>query len=403
MKKIVLIHCITVILLASLYANGTGEVSSHKKANTALLVIDKYGILTDVTDSEKLKGKLILPAEVKKIGKEAFADCWRVTEVDFSACTGLTEIGELAFSRCSGLTRVDLSDCTNLTGIGFQAFEECTRLTSIDLSGCTNLSKIGYRAFQGCTGLTEVRLPVSLNKIDGNIFDRCRNLHTLTVDPANQAYCSKDTIIYTKDMKTLVCAAKDITQVVIPDTITEIGSYAFESCIGLTKLDLSAYTHLISIEEHAFARCTGLTELKLPENITHTGLAAFFGCTRLKSIDLFACINLRKIGEHAFRDCISLTELDFLYTNLTEIGELAFYNCHDLRKVTFSSSLRKIGKSAFSDCRNLQKIYFLCTDLREIGKDAFPASKAISIFTTEENTDTIANLLEKIGFHYTKD
>ena len=90
------------------------------------------------------------------------------------------------------------------------------------------VTKIGETAFSGCTGLTEVYLPASLTKIGANAFSKCRNLHTLIVDPANKTYCSKDNVLYTKDMKTLVCAAGAITHISIPDTVIEIGKYVFE-------------------------------------------------------------------------------------------------------------------------------------------------------------------------------
>ena len=141
-----------------LYAKEDTVVpSNEEQVDTALLIIDEDGTVTGVTDKTKLNGTLALPAEVKKIGNNAFAGCTGLTNIGFSACTGLTQI-------CEG-------------------------------------------AFRSCTGLTKVHLPASLTKIGVNAFRKCSNLHTLTVDPANKTYCSHDNVIYTKDMKTLVCAA----------------------------------------------------------------------------------------------------------------------------------------------------------------------------------------------------
>ena len=352
--QVLIVMAICLVLLplsgcASAPETATSARSKEEKANSALLSIKMGGKLKGVTDKTKLNGPLVIPARVKEIGDKAFKGCIGLTEVDFSACIKLTEIGQFAFKNCTGLTG------------------------NLDLSACTSLTEIGFMAFKNCTGLTGVNLPANLTKMDGSIFDGCTNLHSLTVDPANQAYCSKDNIIYTKDMKTLVLAAKDITQVSIPDTVTEIGSYAFESCTGLTKLDLSACTNLISIGEGAFARCTGITELKLPENITHTGWAAFSGCTGLTSVDLSACTHLSKIGGAAFKGCTGLASINLsACTNLTAIGEWSFADCIALRELRLSAHIKTIGKDAFYNCTDLKKVDLSAyTKLMVISTNAF--------------------------------
>ena len=132
---------------------------------------------------------------------------------------------------------VNFSACTNLTEIGWGAFDGCTGLTGVlDLSVCISLTEIGEMAFENCTALAKVCLPASLTTIGWRAFNKCNNVQTLSVDPANTAFCSKDNVLYTKDMSALVYAAGGITQVCIPDTVTEICNYAFEGGSSLQTL-----------------------------------------------------------------------------------------------------------------------------------------------------------------------
>ena len=320
MKKTILVCCIALMTLAGLYAkDGAAASSKEGQADTALLIIDKDGILTGVTDKTKLTGKLVLPAEVKRIGYEAFSGCKGLTSVDFSACKNLSEIGDWVFVTCTGLT-------------------------SMDFSACTKLTEIGDAAFAGCTGLTEVRLPANLNKVNGSAFTNCDSLHTLTVDPANKTYCSKDNVLYTKDMKTFVCATRYITRISIPDTVTAIGKGAFASRTDLSEVRLPA--GLTEIDAGAFAGCTSLTEVCFPVGLTEIGWASFGNCTSLAEIRFPAA--------------------------LTKIAQETFFGCKGLTEVRFPVALTEIGKKAFSDCTGLTEIDFsACTTLTRIGRDAF--------------------------------
>ena len=89
-----------------LYAKEDTVVpSNEEQVDTALLIIDEDGTVTGVTDKTKLNGTLALPAEVKKIGNNAFAGCTGLTNIGFSACTNLTELGGLAFANISPTVR----------------------------------------------------------------------------------------------------------------------------------------------------------------------------------------------------------------------------------------------------------------------------------------------------------
>lgn len=59
------------------------------------------------------------------------------------------------------------------------------------------------------------------------------------------------------------------------------------------------------IESEAFMGCTELTEVVIPEGVTEIGMWAFSDCTALTGITLPSSVT--DIGEDAFYDCDSLT------------------------------------------------------------------------------------------------
>ena len=71
----------------------------------------------------------------------------------------------------------------------------------------------------------------------------------------------------------------NIKSVVIEDSVTSIGSYAFYKCTGLTSVTIG--NSVTSISKYAFHGCTGLTSVSIPDSVTSIGWSAFKGCTGL--------------------------------------------------------------------------------------------------------------------------
>ena len=65
-----------------------------------------------------------------------------------------------------------------------------------------------------------------------------------------------------------------LTSINLSNTITTIGSRAFQDCNGLTSLTLPEGVTII--EGYAFAGCTGLSEINI-ENVTKFGEVCFEG------------------------------------------------------------------------------------------------------------------------------
>ncbi len=204
---------------------------------------------------------------------------------------------------------------------------------------------------------------------------------------------------------------KLITSISIPDTVTDIGNYAFRYCTSLKSVKIPGSVAVINcetfynctelqnvtlsegltkIDTRAFAGCVKLTDLKLPNTLQVTGTDAFSSCTSLKK--LIIPKNLTKLG--GFGDCDSLTSItipsnvkicDGIYgcKNLTEIiiengvEEIGgFSGCTALTSITIPSSVKKID-NGFSGCTLLSKV-IIEYGVEEIGNYAFQDCPALN-------------------------
>ena len=188
------------------------------------------------------------PASLTSIGGRAFCHCVALTSVDLSS-TSLTSIGYDAFYHCEALTSVDLSstsltsiwdgafyNCDALTSVAFSAslmsigdgaFYNCDALTSVAFSA-TSLASIAGEALRGSDALTSVAFPASLTSIGYYAFKDCDALTNLTVDECNPAFASRDNVLYSKSLDTLVCYPTGANkEVVIPDMVCSVREGAF--------------------------------------------------------------------------------------------------------------------------------------------------------------------------------
>ena len=216
----------------------------------------------------------------------------------------VTAIGASAFANQTTLQSVVIPD--SVTSIGNSAFSGCTRLRIITIPD--SVTSIGGSAFSGCTGLTAVYITdlakwcgISFSGYNSNPFYYTHNL-----------YLNNELV----------------SELVIPDGVTSIGSYAFYGCTGLTSIIIP--DSVTSIGSYAFYGCTGLTSVVIPDSVT-------------------------SIGQYAFQNCTGLTSV-IIPDSVTSIGNYAFKGCTGLTSVTIPDSVTSIGSGAFSGCSSLVSI-----------------------------------------------
>ena len=165
----------------------------------------------------------------------------------------VTSIEDWAFYICDGLTSVEIPN--SVTSIGDLAFYSCDGLTSVVIPN--SVTSIGNNAFQRCGGLTSVEIPNSVTSIGGSCFSNCNNLAEIIVDSGNMYYTSEDGVLYNKDMSTIInFPGGKSGDFIIPNSVTSIGIAAFESCYGLTSVEIP--NSVTSIGNNAFDWCLNL-------------------------------------------------------------------------------------------------------------------------------------------------
>lgn len=121
---------------------------------------------------------------------------------------------------------------------------------------------------------------------------------------------------------------KSLTSVLMPDSVTSIGQYAFYFCSNLVSAPLP--NSLTSIGQYAFAFCTNLALTSLPDGLTSIEQYTFYNCNNLAITSIPSSVT--KIGTSAFHDNIGLTEITF-EGKPTNISSDAFYGSTNLTTV----------------------------------------------------------------------
>ena len=359
---------------------------------------------------------LDIPDSVSSIGSEAFKNCSSLTSITIPE--GVTTIDTYTFSGCSNLLSASLPD--SVTTIGYYSFANCSKLTSLSIpdnvtsidggafNGCSQLSsitipdgvtKIGSSAFYNCSALTSIAIPDGVTKIETNTFNGCSSLEyvsigsgvteigsgafancpmlaSLDIDSENQAFCTLDGVLFSKDMTTLIfypaastrteyqipdsvttiagsafSGSSNLVSISIPNSVTSIGDSAFSGCTSLAAVDIP--NSVTSLGSSTFQGCTSLTEVTLPDGITTIAYNLFYGCTALEKVDIPDSVT--SIGTSAFLECKKLKSID-LPSGLTNIGYEAFYRCYSLKEIVIPDGVTGIGNYAFYECSSLEKV-----------------------------------------------
>ncbi len=166
-------------------------------------------------------------------------------------------VESFAFENCIALESVHFP--STLKSIGVNAFYN-TGITNIVLpAGCES---VGLNAFMSCDNLVQVFLPKSINYIEGS-FANCKRLSNIIIEEGNIKYMSVDGVVYSLSGETLVqypagkvantfnvlpvtksiqrdafLGSIHLKEIILPEVIEYIGSYAFRKCDSLKVINL---------------------------------------------------------------------------------------------------------------------------------------------------------------------
>ena len=321
----------------------------------------------------------------------------------------------------------------NLTTLTDGCFEYCTSLESITLpDGITTLS---HRAFRGCSKLNSIHLPASLTTIKTEVFDGCAftsftlppgvkidgknafsgnsklesftfsdgidgtEMGTYTFNECRQLHHIRlpegVTEIPDGFLKNTDVADFEIPQtvrkigyqaffevnspkrIVIPDSVTSIGS----QCFYLSHIEEVVWPKgCTTMNSDMFRYCYDLHSVTLPETLDSlSGYGHFLNCVSLKSIHLPEGIRTLKGG--ALGGCSNLEEVNI--PKACTYIEGSFQDCRKLTHIDIPDAVTFIGNSSFSGCPLEYEELKLPSKLRVIGDNAFAGGKYKKVVVPE--------------------
>ncbi len=165
---------------------------------------------------------------------------------------------------------------------------------------------------------------------------------------------------------------KNLTSVIIPDSITEIGQAAFNRCTSLARAELPR--RLKSLESIAFGDCKTLTELKIPKTVQYISGKMINGCNGITTLEIEEGNEIYEsqgncIVRKADRQLVCGTKNCEIPENIASVGENAFYKM-DIEKLSLPKGVESIGTAAFQNCEKLKELC-LPDGLKTIGSRAF--------------------------------
>lgn len=255
--------------------------------------------------------------------------------------------------------------------------------------------------------LINLIIPNYITNINNIVFENCSNLETIIVDDENTIYESVNSnSIIEKNTDTLILGCKnteipntilnignyafsgcsELISINIPNTIITIGSCAFKGCINLNNIIIP--NSVMTVESSAFANCSSLTELNIPNKNASIGDRLFAGCSSLESLTIpwrmtgYYFVFGRLFSPTEFENSHSIKQLvGFTYYNgviqhdnysmsdyyfplslsrvtITSgyISPYAFENCRFLSNITLQDGISGIGEYAFTSCTGITKI-----------------------------------------------
>ena len=199
----------------------------------------------------------------------------------------LTNIERYAFYDVSNLQNIDIPE--NVVQISNYAFAYDGKLRSINFTGNSKLPRISYAAF-AYSGIYSMRIPSNVSTVAQYAFEQCDNLQSVTF-----AANSKLDVVPAYMFE----GANNLVNITFENgsALTAISAHGFERMNKLKTVDFGD-AKIVRIDNYAFRYCENLQTIELPDTLKEVGRFAFYGDKALTRIDLPE--NVERIGRYAF-------------------------------------------------------------------------------------------------------
>ena len=340
-----------------------------------------------------------------------FYNCTSLRTVTING-NNLTLIGDYAFCDCSSLTSINIPNSVAI--IGYEAFYNCSSLTTINIPN--SITNIKSYTFCNCSSLTSLTLPQNVTNIEEGAFYNCSSLESINIPNG-----------ITKIEQITFENCTSLTNITIPESVTIIGKNntnwswehgAFKGCTSLNNVTING-NNLTLIGDSTFSECTSLTSINIPDSVTNIGEYAFSSCSNL----IVTLPNNITVGNNAFSGVKNLTYDPNNYSSskgwnasgititdgVTSISSNAFSSCSNLRSITMPSSVTSIEDSAFYNCTYLTSVTINGNNITTIGQSAFyncgyyydnGYKKHLTLTIPDSVTSIGINALYNVKFYY---
>ena len=338
-----------------------------------------------------------ITSNVSKINWCAFSECSNLESVAIEE--GVTSIDSSVFYYCKSLKNISipnsviefeesffgcdsliLTEYENLLYIGSEAnpYLILVKALNKDITTCTIPEQTRFilaNALDGCTSITEIYFNAievadfGTNDHPFNSVGTKANGITLTIGkkvtkiPAYIFYCTQEdrspkivNVVFEEESECKsigsyafnMCVS--LKKINLPDTIEAIGQSAFYGCRGLTEIKIPKCVK--TIERITFAHCNGLKQVVIPAGVEVICDNAFSSCEYLTKVTFEDGSMCKTIEYRAFADCSKLTDIK-LPQNLETMKHDIFEDCVALKKIVIPASVKVIQSSIFTGCTNL--------------------------------------------------
>lgn len=392
---------------------------------------------------------------IKSIGDGAFWGCEGLSNAVLPK--GVKYIERNAFRECTGLNSLQIP--SSVDSIARLAFYDCNRLKDVyvgwkvpyvpEADNVFNESQIGNMTLHCVDGSSELYkdaplwrnfgdivpdavLGIPNNEIhytsrDGNVVDLfdSSDCNVSVVD--NTYENGKGVVRFDGDLKKigklLFFNVRNLTSIVMPESVTEIGDSAFAYCSNLTDIVLSDNLQsigvggfalstrckvidlpegLLSIGDDAFLAVSALTMIEIPASVENIGVGIFSECSNLKNIVVReggkynSRNNCNAIIETATGKLVAGCNYSTVPDGVTSIAARAFDGCRKMESIVLPNSVKNIGRMAFESCLNLSSITWPET-MDSIAENAFSNCSQLNNVVLPEGIERI----EDYTFGYT--
>ena len=273
-----------------------------------------------------------------------------------------------------GIAQAQVSQTVNVTTAGTLATLASSYLTSV-----TNLTVTGSIDARDVATMRDAMPVLSVLDLSGASIVAYTGVGTYYTYISTTFFPANELPQYSFYNPNSSAKKTTLTDIILPTTITSIGSYAFNGCNSLTSIAIP--TVVTNIGTSAFNGCTSFTSFTITAGISSIGSSAFNNCSSLISFvvdnanltyasqdgllfnkakttliqcpatktDISIPASVTSIGSYAFSGCISLSTIT-IPSWVTTIGSSAFYGCSSLSTISIPSGVTSIGSSgAFTE------------------------------------------------------